>query len=471
MKKGFKITLSLVLFLTLGVPAGGLRAQVSSWLQTGFNPNYLLSDSDLVDYVSWSEEAIQKFLENKPGVLAYKTFVDMDSLEKSAATIIYQACQRYQTNPKVILAILQKEQSLIDNPKPTQYNFDWATGYGRCDACNPDDPAIAKFKGFAKQVDSAAGALRFFLDTDQNWLKQPGLIYSIDSIPIIPANQATANLYTYTPHLEGNYNFWKIWQGWFSKIFPDGIVVQDDNGQIWLIQNGQKYLFKSKAAFYSRYDAKNLLKAAQTELAQYENGPAIKYPNFSLLKNKKGEIYLLVKNKKRLIEKQAFRYYGFDPEEAVRVADEDLKPYVNGEPVTVKAKYPLGILLKNSKTGGVYFVADSIKYPIWDKNIIKTNFSNRKMRLATLAELKKYQEGEPVKFEDGTLLKTATSPEIYFISNGERRLIKDEATFDTLGWQKENIVTTTEKTLGLHPLGDSISFPYPSPTILTQAGK
>lgn len=471
MKKGLKISLILVLFLTLGLPAGCLRAQVSSWLQTGFNPNYLLSDSELVDHASWNGGVIQKFLESKPGALAQKTFIDLDGLEKSAATIIDQAGQRYKISPKVILALLQKEQSLIDNPNPTQYNFDWATGYGRCDACNPDDPAVAKFKGFAKQVDSAAGALRFFLETGQGWLKQPGLIYSIDAIPIIPANQATANLYTYTPHLEGNYNFWKIWQGWFSKIFPDGVVVQDGGGQIWLIQNGQKYPFKSKTAFYSRYGAKSLLQADKTELVQYANGPAIKYPNFSLLKNKKGEIYLIVENKKRLIEKNAFRYYGFDPEEVVRVADEDLDPYLSGEPVTIKAKYPLGILLKNAKTGGVYFVANSIKYPIWDKNIIKTNFSDRKLRTVTLAELKKYQEGEPIKFEDGTLLKTVASPEIYFISNGERRLIKDETTFDALGWQKENIITTTEKVLGLHPLGGPIALPYSNPAALTQTGQ
>lgn len=470
MKKGLKITLILVFLLTLGWPAASLRAQVSSWLQTGFNPNYLLSDSDLIDYFSWNEEAIQKFLENQPGVLTRQTFIDLDGLEKSAATIIYQTSQRYQINPKVILAFLQKEQSLIVNPHPSQYNFDWATGYGRCDACNPNDPSVVKFKGFAKQVDNATGALRFFLSANQTWLKQPGLIYSIDSIPVIPANQATANLYTYTPHLEGNYNFWQIWQSWFSKIFPDGVVVQDNEGQIWLIQNGQKHLFKSKAAFYSRYDAKSLLKAAQTELAQYENGPAIKYPNFSLLKNKKGEIYLIVKDKKRLIEKQAFRYYGFDPEEVVKAADEDLSPYVNAEPVTVKAKYPLGILLKNAKTGGVYFVANSVKCPIWDKNIIKTNFSGRKLRTATLAELKKYQEGEPVKFEDGTLLKTAASPDIYLISNGERRLIKDATTFDALGFQKENIIITTEKTLSLHSPGDSISLPSPSPAVLTQTG-
>ncbi len=206
MLKNLKISLILALFWPLASQAVDLNLMSSA----GFNPNYLLSDREMNDFTVWNQETLQKFLADQPGALAEKRFVDLDGQEKSADEIIYQASQRYQINPQVSLVLLQKEQSLVENPTASQYNLDWAMGYGRCDACDPNDPDVAKFKGFAKQVDNAAGALRFFLETARDWLKQPGLIYNIDSRPIIPANQATANLYTYTPHLEGNFNFWKI---------------------------------------------------------------------------------------------------------------------------------------------------------------------------------------------------------------------------------------------------------------------
>lgn len=464
MLKHLKISLILVLFWPLTSQAIDLNLLMNS----GFNPNYLISDREMTDFTAWNQDALQKFLESKPGVLAGKKFTDLDGQEKSAGEIIYQNSQRYQINPQVLLALLQKEQSLVENPNPSAYNFDWAAGYGRCDSCDQNDPNIAKFKGFAKQVDSAAGALRFFLETGKDWLKQPGLIYNIDSRPIIPANQATANLYTYTPHLEGNYNFWRVWQKWFAKIFPDGVTVRDEQGQIWLIQDGKKYPFQNKTAFFSRCDPRNLLTASERDLSSYEKGPAIKFPNFSLVKIKKGGTYLLAGRQKRLIEPAAFRHFGFNPEEVVAVKEEDLAPYLSGEPVTIKKKYPLGVLMQDKKSGGVYYVADGIKSPVWDRNILKTNFPTRPLKKTTAIELKKYPTGEPVKFADGTLLKTAASPEIYLISNGERRLIRDEATFSALGWRPENIVTAAEKVLAMHPLGEPISLtPTVSPTFIS----
>lgn len=470
MLKHLKIGLILFLFWPLTSQAIDLNSLFSS----GFNPNYLISDREMTDFTAWNQEALQKFLASKPGVLSGKKFTDLDGQEKLAGEIIYQNSQRYQINPKILLTLLQKEQSLVENPAPSQYNFDWAAGYGRCDSCDPDNPDIAKFKGFAKQVDNAAGALRFFLETTKDWLKQPGLIYNIDSRPIIPANLASAILYTYTPHLEGNYNFWRVWQKWFNKLFPDGSIVKAKDGdQIWLIQTGKRRLFATRTAFYSRFDAKKVVVASSEEIEKFLEGPAIKYPNYSLLKSKKGEIYLLVNDKKRLIDKTAFRYFGFNAEEIIKASDEDLAAYTEAEPIVSEKKYPLGILMQDNKSGGVYYVADNVKYPIWDRQIITNNFNNLKKRLVSLSALNEFTLGEPVKFTDGALLKLKNSAEVYFISNEERRWIADMETFQTLGWQEADIIATNEKTLALHPLGEPISLTPTvySPTSLTSAGQ
>lgn len=473
MSQKIRIFFLLVFLTSLAAPTGTLQAQkfdLHLLLNSGFNPNYLLSDGQLTNSAALTLEDIQKFLESKPGVLGTTKFIDLDGQEKLASEIIFNASQNYRVNPQVILALLQKEQSLIENPRPTAYNFNWATGYGRCDSCDQNDPNIAKFKGFATQVDNAAGALRFYLDNSasQNWFKRPGILYSIDSIPVIPANLASAILYNYTPHLEGNYNFWQIWQKWFNKMFPDGSIVKDKDGdQIWLIQAGKRRLFASRTAFYSRFDAKKVVVASSEEINKFPRGSTIKYPNFALLKSKKGQIYLLVNDKKRLINKQAFRYFGFNAEEIIKAADEDLAAYAEAEPIVIEKKYPLGILMQDSKSGGVYYVTDNIKYPIWDKQILINNFSNLKKRKVAPAILKKFALGEPVKFNDGSLLKLKNANEIYFISNGERRLIANEETFQTLGWQEENVITINEKILALHPLGEPIILPPTTSPALT----
>lgn len=456
----------LLIFIFLISPAGSALAQpvnLNLLAQAGFNPNYVISDSEMGDYTAMTLEEIENFLAQKSGVLATYEVLTPLGMNKSAAEIIYEAGQTYQINPRVLLAMLQKEQSLVENPQPTPYNFDWAAGYARCDACDPADPNIAKFKGFAKQVDNAAAVLRYYLDNpdNKNWLKRSGLIYNIDSVPVIPANLATAGLYNYTPHLAGNFNFWQIWQRWFAfdKILPDGAVVKTkDDAQNWLIREGRRYPFSS-VAFYSRFKSQSILMVNDEILKQYEIGPLIKYPNYSLLKNPAGQLYLLTGFEKRPMSKEAFRYFGFNPDEIIAAKTEDLAPFSNGEPLTKDKKYPLGVLMQDQKTKNIFYVADSVKHLVLDKNILKINFDNKKPRRVAGNILNKFSLGEPVKFSDGVLLQTMDSPAVYFIADGKRHWVKDDATFEKLGFSWDNVINVSPTVLELQAEGDPIVLP------------
>lgn len=467
--------LFIIITLSLLVTPASVSAQIPAMpgvpVDPVFNPNFIISDNDMLNPNAMALTEVQEFLAAKPGILAgYKIFKPQIAMEQTAAEIIFQAAQTNGISPKVLLVLLQKEQSLVEDPTPTQYAFDWATGYAVCDGCSLNDPNVLKFKGFQTQVEKAAGALSYYMETTKNWLKQAGIIYNIDSIPVIPANRATAGLYTYTPHFRGNYNFWKIWQRWFSQKYPDGLVVQvKDDDTIYLIQNGQLLPFKNRAILYSRYNKKNIILVDKSELESYKVGPEIKFINFSLVKTEKGKIYLLANDQKRLVDKNAFRYYGFGNEEVIKAKEADLAAYTDGPPVPTKAKYPLGALMQDAKTKNYYLVTDSIKHPIFDKNVITVNFPSRQLKKVTTAALAKFKEGEPIIFQDGTLVKTKDSPEIYLISNNLRRLIADETTFEALGLEKENIIITNEKTLSLHPLGEPISLTAPQINTLTQA--
>ena len=128
--------------LLLLISLGWLINPILTVKAAEFNPSYIISDSELLDYNSMDLGEIQRFLDSKPGTLNDFLTFDKDGLMKNPSEIIYQLAQKYRINPKYILTLLQKEQSLIDDPYPSQDQYDWATGYAICDACDKTDPAL-----------------------------------------------------------------------------------------------------------------------------------------------------------------------------------------------------------------------------------------------------------------------------------------------------------------------------------------
>jgi len=185
-----------------------------------FNPNQIVSDYLMYNSTnSMSLSEIQSFLESKNSYLARYQTEDAEGVIKSAAEIIYDAAQTYQINPQGIIVLLQKEQGLITKEAANQKRLDWATGYAVCDGCHLNSPKVKKYKGFGKQVDNGAGALRFYKENMDRYgfIKNIGQPYEISKELVIPENAATASLYTYTPHILGNYNYWRIWQRYFGN--------------------------------------------------------------------------------------------------------------------------------------------------------------------------------------------------------------------------------------------------------------
>ena len=90
---------------------------------------------------------------------------------------------------------------MITDDAPAQKQLDWAAGYGVCDSCGLDDPKIQKFKGFGKQVDNAAGIIRwYYTNTDKTIIKQKDTPIRIDDEDVTPQNWATA-FYIPTPRI------------------------------------------------------------------------------------------------------------------------------------------------------------------------------------------------------------------------------------------------------------------------------
>jgi hypothetical protein len=232
MFKRFKILTSILLVLSFLIPVLNASSQE---FDPDFNKNHIISQFQMFDYNSMSLAEIQSFLVSKSSYLANyytegwpsncdtRTGADDSNcqtmIRMKASEIIYSAAQRYRVNPRFILVMLQKEQGLIQwKGVPPQKRLDWATGYAVCDGCSLSSPKVVKYKGFGKQVDNVAGAMKFYSDNASTYayIKKAGVSYSIDGEVVKAQNQPTANLYTYTPHIGGNYTFSRVYQRYFG---------------------------------------------------------------------------------------------------------------------------------------------------------------------------------------------------------------------------------------------------------------
>ena len=454
MKKFFIILTAIAIALPQLSPA------FAQDISPNFNPNYIISDNEVLDHASMTLEEIKAFVNGKEGALKNYSVITDDGKTMTAAEVIYDRAVTNGVNPKFLLVLMQKEQSLLTDAAPKQSQYDWATGYG----CPDTGGCNSRWQGFYKQINSAALQFRSYLDEPRLYKYQAGGTYTFtntgkaDTV-VTPANQATAALYNYTPHVyNGNYNFWRLWNNYFSRLFPDGSLVQAEGEKgVWLIQDGLKRPFTSLGALTSRYDPKKILAVNKSDLDAYPKGAPIRFAQYSLVRSPQGDIYLLVDNYKRKIENpEVFKKLGFNPEEVDGASNEDLSGYSEGIPVTASDTHPTGALLRDPKSGGVYYVINDAKAPLIDPIFLKTKFKGLKVIKPQPGELDKYQKIEPVKFEDGYLLKSPNSISVYAVSNGAKRPIASAKAFEQLGYKWENILIVKPQTLALYDEGEPI---------------
>lgn len=470
--------LSLVSVISFLLSPMASFAQVTYYepLNPQFNPNRIIDDSFVNDYNSMTLEEIKQFLDEQGGTLG--RYIDPVT-QQLGFWLIWNIAQEYHINPKFIMIMLQKEQGLVTDSSPTQNQYDWAVGYscygGVC---------LDIYKGFAKQIQSMANKFANsylsdlkikgkytanFYCTFTKWCV--GLAKQTqDEQVIIPENKITAALYTYNPYQGGtitkqgrvgaNYNFWKIWDKWFNQLTlrPTSTLLKTASSDIvYLIQNGAKRPFANFSALATRYDPKKILIVEPSELDQYELGEPIKFSQYSLLANDQGQIYLLVDDTLRQIaDMEVFRTLGFNPEEVETVSSADLAGLKLGRTITLSSSYPTGALITDTSTGGVYWVEAGEKFPIMAPEILKVNFPGRKILAGRPEELEKYPKGEPIKFKEGTLIKSRDSEVVYFVSGGKKLPINSEESFVSRGYNWADIVETSAAAVEVLPTGPAL---------------
>lgn len=158
---------------------------------------------------------------------------------RTAAQIIDDVSKACGISPKVMLVLLQKEQSLVTDNSPLKMQYRSATGF----ACPDTAPCNPQYNGFFNQVYGAAYQYKLYKANPNNYNYVAGrnnyILYNPDvscggSIVYIQ-NQATAGLYNYTPYQPnkatrdvpvgvtapcgayGNKNFYYQFTTWFGS--------------------------------------------------------------------------------------------------------------------------------------------------------------------------------------------------------------------------------------------------------------
>ncbi|MBB3678233.1 hypothetical protein [Modestobacter versicolor] len=234
-----------------------------------FTPGNIISDAVFFDGDGMSVDDVRAFIELKgmnckagaDGTPCLKDFRQdttaraADSfctgygagVAEPAALIIAKAALSCNISPKVLLVMLQKEQSLVTNSGSSLYarRYREAMGYA-CPDTAPCDPA---YNGFQNQVYSAARRFQVYKANPTSYGYRAGRTQDIlfqankpecGSSPVYIQNQATAGLYVYTPYQPnaaalragygtgdacsayGNRNFWLYFTDWFGSTQAPG---------------------------------------------------------------------------------------------------------------------------------------------------------------------------------------------------------------------------------------------------------
>ncbi len=163
---------------------------------------------------------------------------------EKAASIISKVGAACGINPRVLLVMLEKEQSLITDPWPNENQYFMAMGYA-CPDSGPGGTAACDPKqgGFFQQVYRAAWQLQVYRAHSSSYNYKPLKNNYIQWHPnqtcggsnVYIENWATAALYIYTPYQPnqaalragsgtgdscssyGNRNFFILWNTWFGS--------------------------------------------------------------------------------------------------------------------------------------------------------------------------------------------------------------------------------------------------------------
>jgi len=492
MTPAFKATL-LLMTLLLGAP----RMVFALDVNPAFNPNMLIPDAAFADTRTFGgPEGIQKFLDSKNALIA-NTSPDFLSklLEpndpalkaklddpqpnlgrlRTAAELIWDASRASGLNPQVIIVTLNKEQGLITQkiaPDRVQRALNFAMGFD----C-PDSSACGTlFPGFYFQlfgnVDTEGnrylGAAKSLMKsfntpggrgpTIANAAAKVGqsvLIHNtmgdytdiFASQYVTIGNRATAALYRYTPHVF-NGNY-NFWRFFTSWFkYPNGTLLTSTfDSAVYIVQNGSRLRVPGFVASARALDLTTAIGASPTELESYPLGGVYGPPDDTVV-DVGGTYYVFKDGVRRPVSAFVLTQRKLDTVPKLGLQGFEAEQFPLGAQLTPTD----GTVLKGATSPDVYLVeGGTLKKYSW------FTFTQHKAatKLQTIpdSEVASYPKLGYVAPLNGTVIRGPGSTETYVVS-AQRRLPLTPELYKNLTIQAKSIVTLeTMDEIGSIPIG------------------
>ncbi|WP_285025892.1 hypothetical protein [Plantibacter sp. ME-Dv--P-122b] len=286
MKRHFAAVIAVIAVIATGIvvspaaPAPSAQAATAS----DFNAGNIISDQLFYDGGAMTEGQVQSFLNAQMSACraGYTCLKDYAQATPNRAAVAYR-CEAYQGSPgekaasiiakvgaacgisqKVLLVMLEKEQSLVGDTWPSKLQYNIAMGYGCPDTANCDQ----NYYGFFNQVYAAALQFKNYQANPTRWNHVAGRVNTVRYHPnaacgssqVYIQNNATAGLYNYTPYQPnasalanlygtgdgcgayGNRNFWRLYTDWFgSTTGASSLVRTTANPTVYVVSGTKKY--------------------------------------------------------------------------------------------------------------------------------------------------------------------------------------------------------------------------------------
>ncbi|MDP4755726.1 MAG: LysM peptidoglycan-binding domain-containing protein, partial [Aquiluna sp.] len=372
---------SAVTMIAVGLVALPIQQQPAEAAPPGsaFDPGLIISDSVFFDFGSMSVEEIQQFLDSRvvtcratdtaidclknyridipevpataPGEVGPCTAIPAKA-QATAAEVIHAIANACGISPKVLIVTLQKEQGLITSTRPTEYMYRAAMGFG----CPDSDPAICGkvFVGLFNQLYRAARQFQWYGNPEGSFTYwKPGRTVAMRYHPrsscgtksFVLQNQATANLYYYTPYTPndaalnnlygsgdscsayGNRNFWRFFHDWFGSPIGGGYLLKAEGTQTYLIVNDQRYVISDARLLASLRPLGPLGEISQAYLDSFTDAGAM---GQLAREADTSQVYLLVDGLKYAADCQTLTHFGVDCNLAVTLSALQLNTFKDG---------------------------------------------------------------------------------------------------------------------------------------------
>lgn len=439
-----------------------------------FDAGNIISDSIFFDGLGYSSSQVQSFLNSKvtacrDGYTCLRDYSQATpnmpnspnrcapysgSPAESAAQIISKVGVACGINPKVLLVLLQKEQSLVTDTWPLDSQYRNATGF----ACPDTAPCDPSFSGFFYQVYYAARQFKTYALYPDDYNYRPGRVNNVlynpnrdcGSSGIYIQNQATANLYIYTPYQPnqaalsnlygtgdgcsayGNRNFWRIFTDWFGTTQSGVLFRSPNNPAVYVISQNVKHLVPDMETFGAYSPTGGLTFVSDNYLNSVPTGSRAG----RIIRNDGGGIFFIDAGIRLHFTtcEQVVEYGGScEPTGYVQLSNREVNRYVSGPAVQP---------VLGTREGPSYWIKGGLKREILDTgSLAAANLPTTISVILTQNAVSNLSWGPPVVRDEVLVQSRESGGAYYFVAGGKK------------------ILLTAKEALGLGPSTGKLSGP------------